>query len=66
MVNKEDLLAQFITLYDKASFCNVAELRRLDEEKRKRAGVGKQHSSRRSEFDWTSGLSNNNKIETYL
>ena len=66
MDNEEDLLAHFVALYAKASSCNVAELRRLDEEKRKRAGVGKQHSSRRSEFDWTSGLSNNNKIETYL
>ena len=66
MVNDEDFLAQFIALHDKASSCNVVELRRLDDEKQKRAGVGKQHSSRRAEFDWTSGLSNNNKIETYL
>ena len=39
MSNEEDLLAQFITLYAKASPCNVAELRRLDSEKRKREGT---------------------------
>ena len=39
MVNEEDLLAQFIALYDKASSCNVAELCRLDNEKRKREGT---------------------------
>ena len=39
MVNEEGLLAQFIALYDKAAFCNVAELRHLDEEKRKREGT---------------------------
>ena len=39
MVNKEDILAQFIALSDKVSSCNVTELCRLDNEKRKREGT---------------------------
>ena len=39
MNNKDDLLAQFITLYAKASQCNVAELRRLNNETQKREGT---------------------------
>ena len=39
MDNKEDLLAQFVALYAKAWSCNATELRRLDEEKRKREGT---------------------------
>ena len=39
MSNEDDLLVQFIALYAKASNINVAELRRLDDEKRKREGT---------------------------
>ena len=39
MDNEEDLLAHFVALYAKASSCNDAELRRLDEEKQKREGT---------------------------
>ena len=39
MDNEGDLLAQFVALYAKASSCNIAELRRLDNEKRKREGT---------------------------
>ena len=34
MGNEDDLLAQFLVLYAKASVCNVAELQRLENKKR--------------------------------
>ena len=34
MGNEDDLLAQFLVLFAKASVCNVAELQRLENKKR--------------------------------